>query len=113
MFESQKPSLPSVNNTSISVDIVPNAAQYILYRVRYVLSTNFLFSDGSMLKMSDGSLFEANVVNPFTNVFKLADGRSLQTSTGLAFVAKNSPDDGYQSSYTGAQLDAVVRKILG
>lgn len=113
MFKSQKPSLPSVDNTNISVESVPNAIQYVLYRVRYVLEANFILSDGSMLIMSDGTMFEPNAPSALMNIFKLADGRSLQTSTGSAFVAKNAPADGYQSSYTGEQLDAAVRKILG
>lgn len=113
MFISQKPSSPSVDNKNISVDVVPNAVQYVLYRVRYALDTNFLCLDGSLLMMRDGSIFETTARNTLAKAFKLADGCSLNTSTGQIFASKDAPDDGYQSSYTGAQLDAVVRRILG
>lgn len=54
----KKPSTPVVNGTNVSVDAVPGATKYKLYKIVYRLGTKFLLADGKMFLTKDNKLFQ-------------------------------------------------------
>ena len=83
MAELQKPSTPIVSGKTVSVEAIAGAVKYTLYRVRYVLKTNFGLLDKRFLAASDGAIFK--------------------TKDSAIF---------YKSTYTGEQIDEVVKQTL-
>lgn len=87
MAELKKPSKPTVNGKTVSVESIVGAVKYTLYRIKYILVKTFALSDESTITTSDGQTFRV-------------------MSSG------DHTEDIYKSSYTGEQIDEAVSQAL-